>query len=71
MMIEHSNNLHVALLFTGYDSEDLRKDLQELMSKIEKSHKKTLEDWDGTVEVFAPVKKLVTDFCEKGGAPAA
>jgi hypothetical protein len=71
MMIEHSPNLHVALLFSGYDSEDLRKDLRSMLRGIEKEHRSTLKDWDGTMTELGPVREQVKRFCRDGWAARA
>ncbi|MBI5000521.1 MAG: hypothetical protein HZB92_03205 [Euryarchaeota archaeon] len=52
MMIEHSTHVYLALIFTGYDSEELRRDLRGALAQIEGKHKSELSKWTGVMDSF-------------------
>ncbi|TET90780.1 MAG: hypothetical protein E3J35_04980 [Methanomassiliicoccales archaeon] len=60
LMIEHSKNTFIVIVFTGFESSELRTDCQEVLSEIEVEYGKTLETWDGDTESVAGIRRIIT-----------
>ncbi len=62
MMIEHSDYLYAAVIFTGPDSTRLRERIKNLLLIIEANHPEALQEWDGTVEFLPAIQETIEQF---------
>ncbi len=60
LMIEHSKNTFIVIVFTGFESSELRTDCQEVLSEIEVEYGKILETWDGNTESVAGIRRIIS-----------
>ncbi|UCH88448.1 MAG: hypothetical protein JSV49_09310 [Thermoplasmata archaeon] len=59
LIIEHSPNAFIVVVFTGFESQELRTDCQKVLTEVEEQYGAYLEDWDGNLETIKGVNKLV------------
>ncbi|MDI6916855.1 MAG: hypothetical protein QMC80_03570 [Thermoplasmatales archaeon] len=62
MIIEHSPNTYMAVVFTGYETEELRSDIKFLLKKVEKKYGRVLEGWDGDKEKIRGIESMVNNL---------
>lgn len=62
MIIEHSPNAYVAVVFTGYETEELRSDIKALLRKIDEAYGRVLMEWDGDKEKIRGVESMVNNL---------
>ena len=62
MIIEHSPNAYMAVVFTGYETEELRSDIKFLLRKVDEKYSKVLEGWDGDKEKIRGVESMVNNL---------
>jgi hypothetical protein len=60
LMIEHSKNTFIVIVFTGFESSELRTDCQEVLGEIEAEYGKILETWDGDTESVAGIRRTIS-----------
>jgi hypothetical protein len=59
LIIEHSLNAFIVVVFTGFESQELRTDCQKVLTEVEEKYGAFLKNWDGNVETVKGVNKLV------------
>jgi hypothetical protein len=59
LIIEHSSNAFIVVVFTGFESQELRTDCQKVLAEVEEQYGTFLKDWDGNLETVKGVNKLV------------
>jgi hypothetical protein len=59
LIIEHSPNAFIVVVFTGFESQELRTDCQKVLVEVEEQYGTYLKDWDGNLKTVKGVKKLV------------
>lgn len=62
MIIEHSPNAYVAVVFTGYETEELRSDIKALLRKIDEAYGRVLMEWDGDKEKIKGIESMVNNL---------
>lgn len=62
MIIEHSPNTYMAVVFTGYETEELRSDIKSILKKTENTYGKILKDWDGDKEKVRNIESMVNNL---------
>ncbi len=65
IIIEHSENTYLAVIFTGEGSKWLRKRLNKVLGKIESKYSNELPTWDGDVRALAGVKDILKKLINK------
>jgi hypothetical protein len=59
LIIEHSPNAFLVVVFTGFESFELRTDCQKVLAEVEEQYGALLKNWDGNLETVKSVNKLV------------
>jgi hypothetical protein len=59
LIIEHSPNAFIVVVFTGFESQELRTDCQKVLAEVEEQYGAYLKNWDGNLETVKNVNKLV------------
>lgn len=59
LIIEHSPNAFIVVVFTGFESQELRIDCQKVLAEVEEQYGTILKNWDGNLEPVKSVNKLV------------
>jgi hypothetical protein len=59
LIIEHSLNAFIVVVFTGFESQELRTDCQKVLAEVEEQYGAFLKNWDGNLEIVKSVNKLV------------
>ena len=62
MLIEHSSNAYIAVVFTGYETEELRSDICSLLKKIDGTYGRILMEWDGDKEKIRGIESMVNNL---------
>jgi hypothetical protein len=60
LIIEHSPNAFIVVVFTGFESQELRTDCQKVLAEVEEQYGAFLKNWDGNLETVKNLNKLVT-----------
>ncbi|MCK4266125.1 MAG: hypothetical protein KAX31_02520, partial [Thermoplasmata archaeon] len=56
MLIEAKSEIVVAVLFTGYEARELRKDVNKLVHELEQNYGDILRNWKGDKSSVADVQ---------------
>jgi hypothetical protein len=59
LIIEHSANAFIVVVFTGFESQELRTDCQKVLAEVEEKYGTFIKNWDGNSENVKDVNKLV------------
>jgi hypothetical protein len=59
LIIEHSPNAFIVVVFTGFESQELRTDCQKVLSEVEEQYGTFIKNWDGNLETVKGINKLV------------
>ena len=60
LIIEHSSNAFIVVVFTGFESQELRTDCQKVLAEVEEQYGTFLKNWDGNLETVKCINKLIT-----------
>jgi len=71
LLVEHYPPIYIAIVFTGDETPELRKDVRELMKRILAKHGKKLEHWDGDRAGLEDTAKMLQGLVDKGSAKFA
>ena len=64
LIIEHSPNAFIVVVFTGFESQELRTDCQKVLAEVEEQYGAFLKNWDGNLETVKGVNKLVAKLLQ-------
>lgn len=56
MLVEHSSNAYIVVIFTGHGYEELRYDVKSTLKNIEKNYGRTLIEWNGDKSKITALK---------------
>lgn len=59
LIIEHSRNAFIVIVFTGFESSELRIDCRKVLRRVETQYGKILRTWDGNTESVMDLNKLL------------
>jgi hypothetical protein len=59
LIIEHSPNAFIVVVFTGFESQELRTDCQKVLAEVEEQYGAYLKNWDGNLKTVKNVNKLI------------
>jgi hypothetical protein len=59
LIIEHSPNAFIVVVFTGFESKELRTDCQKVLAEVEEQYGTFIKNWDGNLEPIKGVNKLI------------
>jgi hypothetical protein len=59
LLIEHSSNAFIVIVFTGFESQELRTDCQKVLAEVEEQYGAILKNWDGNLKTVKGIKKIV------------
>jgi hypothetical protein len=59
LIIEHSSNAFIVVVFTGFESQELRTDCKKVLAEVEEQFGTLLKNWDGNLEKVKGVNKLI------------
>lgn len=59
LIIEHSPNAFIVVVFTGFESKELRTDCQEVLADVEEHYGTFIKNWDGNLATIKGIDKLV------------
>jgi tetratricopeptide (TPR) repeat protein len=59
ILIEGGRWVHLALVISGEEPEDLRPRMRKVLTDIEEKYRSTLENWDGDISKLWGTKKMV------------
>jgi hypothetical protein len=62
LIIEHSSNAFIVVVFTGFESQELRTDCQKVLAEVEKQYGIFLKNWDGNIETVKGINKLIAQL---------
>ena len=69
LIVEHSNNAFIVVIFTGFESKELREDCRKILTRIEADYDEILEDWDGSRDSLSGIGEIIVEtFKELGRA---
>jgi hypothetical protein len=60
LIIEHSANAFIVVVFTGFESQELRTDCQKVLVEVEEQYGTFLKNWDGNLKTVKNINKLIT-----------
>jgi hypothetical protein len=59
LIIEHSPNAFIVVVFTGFESKELRTDCQKVLAEVEEQYGTFIKNWDGNLETVKDINKLI------------
>jgi len=71
LLVEHAPPVYMAIVFTGDETPELRRDVRNILRKVLASHGPSLARWDGNRSGLEDVDNLLQGLLSKSGSRAA
>jgi parallel beta-helix repeat protein len=68
--VEKGRRLFLAVILKGYTTDNLRKQMKEIVTKIESKHEKALKEWDGRMTKLPLIEEAVAELKKLAGKKA-
>ncbi|MEM2869551.1 MAG: hypothetical protein QW379_03905 [Thermoplasmata archaeon] len=62
ILIEHAPPLYIALVFTGHEAPELRRDVRAILNKVMERHGDRLRNWDGNTAGMEDVDRMLQEL---------
>ncbi|MFQ6060442.1 MAG: hypothetical protein ACE5KV_03975 [Thermoplasmata archaeon] len=69
LIIEHSRNTFLVVVFSGFESSELRTDCQKVLGRVERAYGEILRSWDGDTNSVIGLSRLISKLLPEEWRP--